>query len=103
MLRLSPATASPAAISALRRSWVDVAGPSVQTILARRLMTHPSSGLYHFSGRVTAGDRRHRRFTHLSRVVCMRREGGASAAGGPWTRWPPGAAGGGGGGGGGAR
>jgi hypothetical protein len=29
-------------ISALIRSWVDVAGPSVQTILARRLMTHPS-------------------------------------------------------------
>src|SRR5579863_7509574 len=43
---LSLATSSPAPISAVICSWLDVAGPRVQTIFARRLMVNPLPVVY---------------------------------------------------------
>src|SRR6202035_5746397 len=45
-LMLSLATSMPALISAVSCSWLDVAGPSVQTIFARRLIADPLPVVY---------------------------------------------------------
>src|SRR5580692_2288309 len=43
---LSRATSMPASISAVICSWLEVAGPRVQTIFARRLILHPLPVVY---------------------------------------------------------
>src|SRR5215469_17776107 len=43
---LSRATSSPAPISAVICSWLEVAGPRVQTIFARRLIVNPLPVVY---------------------------------------------------------
>src|SRR5277367_5719909 len=80
---LSLATSMPALISAVICSWRDVAGPSVQTIFARRLIADPLPVVYttlaDYGGRVT-GVTKGSRFGHAPSAQKRGHPGGESTS-----------------------
>src|SRR6202034_3247490 len=89
-LMLSLATSMPALINAVICSWLDVAGPSVQTIFARRLIADPLPVVY-----TTLTDQRAcvigvTEGSHVGRSIAAGRGHiGKSKSIGPNGRWVP--------------